>query len=303
MRDHRDTLDAVRRLAPFDGDRLAASWSDSDAKSALFQEITVRTSAAETAPSRATSTRAPRRRGVLAAAGIVVVALALAVVPALVSDNSTPAFAIRELPNGVLEVEMYSRMRDGHALTSELREYGIESDVELIAASPSIVGQVEVFNETGGEYVPEGMVVPLDGSDVWIMTIDPAAFRERLTIRIAVEPDEGQPYGTAAEVFAPGEVLGGLHCALGEPVRAADVATYVTDLGLTPIWEVVMPAGSSTQSTEVEDLPEGEILSGHAVDATTVRFRVREDGADLADGWEPQLSDRECTPEQAAAWK
>ncbi|HEX2028562.1 MAG TPA: hypothetical protein VHF25_11270 [Nitriliruptorales bacterium] len=305
MRDHHDPVDAIRRLAPMDRDRLAASWSDSDAKLALFQEITAMPIDAKAVTHPPAPARVPQRRRILAlAAGIAVVAATLAVAPGLVFDKGSRAFAIRELPNGVLEVEMSSGMRDGHALAAELREYGVESDIELVAASPSMVGQVTVFNQTGGEYIPEGMTLPADGSDVWVMTIDPAVFRERLTIEIAVQPDQGQPYTMAAEVFTPGEVLGGLHCALGEPVRAADVASYVTELGLTPIWEVVSPTDdpSLTRHTQVEDVPEGEILSGYAVDTTTVRFNVRLDGVTLSEGWAPRLSDIPCTAEQAAAW-
>src|SRR5680860_1310004 len=40
MSDHQHSQDALRRIDPVDRERLIASWSDSEAKQALFQEIT-----------------------------------------------------------------------------------------------------------------------------------------------------------------------------------------------------------------------------------------------------------------------
>lgn len=42
MRNYHDEIDEIRRLDPIDGTRLTDSWSDSDAKRVLFQEITAR---------------------------------------------------------------------------------------------------------------------------------------------------------------------------------------------------------------------------------------------------------------------
>lgn len=305
MRDHHDPVDAIRRLAPIDRDRLAASWSDSDAKTALFQEITAMPVETDTLTRPPAPRRIPRRTLALAAS-LAVAAITLAVAPGLISDTSSRAFAVRELPNGVIEIDVSPQFRDGNALAAELREYGIAIDIETITASPSRVGEVNVFNQTGGDYIPEGLSFGEDGTpDVFRWTIDPNVFRERLTVQIAVAADEGEPYTMAAEVFASGEVLGGLHCALGEPIRAEDVTPYLDDLGLAPLWEVVSSTDdpSITHSEQVEEAPAGEILSGYAVDDATVRFEVRLDGVTLPKSWERRLTDdHPCSAEQAAAW-
>ncbi len=115
-------------------------------------------------------------------------------------------------------------------------------------------------------------------------TIDPRVFHERLTIQLAVAAREGEPYMLSMVVFQPGEVLGGLHWALGKPVRAQDLVPYLARLGITPVWTVVYPTDdpSVTQSERVSDVPDGEILTGNALDDSTVEFQVVPDGVTLA---------------------
>lgn len=243
------------------------------------------------------------RRGLLATA-VVLVAVGLTVVPGMMSDRGS-AFAVRQLPDGVLEIEMGNQFRDGDALAAELREYGIGVDIKTIPSSPSLVGQVWVHNQTGGDYIPQGMTISPDGSANPKMTIDPDVFHERVTISMHVAAASGERYTTAEEVFEPGEVLGGLHCALGQPVRAVDLVPHLNRLRLEAIWYVVHPTEdrSITQSEQVSAVPDGTVLSGYATDASTVQFNVVLDGVTLPQPEnEPRLSDVPCTPQQADAW-
>lgn len=241
-------------------------------------------------------------RRVAAAAAVVLAAVALAVVPGMLSDGGS-AFAVRQLPDGVLEIEMGNQFRDGEALAAELREYGIAVDIETVPSSPSLVGQVWVHNQTGGDYIPEGMRISPDGSPNPKMTIDPAAFREQITIKMHVAAAPGERYTTSAEVFAPGEVLGGLHCALGQPLHVADVVPYLDSLELDAQWNIATLTPEGPAFLPTDETPEGTILSGYAIDASTVRFDVDTHDVTLPPTHAtPHLSDVPCTPDQANAW-
>lgn len=307
MRHHDDPADDIRHLDPIDGERLAATWSDGDAKKALFQEII-------TMPvDPATSTRLPApvpartlRRRVAFAVGLAVAVAALVVIQGTLFKGA-PAYAVRPLPNGVIEISFATDLRDGNAIAAELREYGVDVAITTVPGSPSAVGELTAIAPGGGDYIPEGLsYAGPDGTPgVFTWLIDPEVFHERITLQITVAARAGEPYVIAEEVFEPGEVLGGLQCALGEPVRAEDVASRLGDLGITPMWFVISPTDDpwTTYSEQVEDVPNGEILSGYAVDDTTVRFTVVPDGVTLSPEFGPaRLSDVPCTPEQAAAW-
>ena len=305
----RNPIDDLARIDPIDGDRLAASWSNSEAKQALLEEITtmpVDTFQPATEPTRATGPgpqRAPRRRLRLAA-GVAIAAVALVLVQGVLT-NGNRAFAVRQLPNGVIEVDASPQFRDGDALAAELREFGIDVEITTVPSSPSMVGEVEVFAPGGGDYIPEGLSFGADGTpDVFNLRIDPNLFTERLTLRLYVAAREGERYQFATSVFQPGEVLAGLHCALGEPLRAEDLPPYLADLGLTPVWTTISSTDDAgiTNSEQVQEVPNGQVVIGFAQDSTTVEFEVLLDGVTLPDGYMSSYSDVACTPEQAAAW-
>jgi hypothetical protein len=139
MSDQRDPVDRVRRLDPIEGARVAAEWSTSDAKSALFQEITAMP--AESRPhSSTTFRRSTPRHGALVAATLAVAALAIAVIGGL-PQTASSAYAVRQLPDGVLEVSWDGEL-DGDVLAATLREYDLDVQVETEPASLSLVGQV-----------------------------------------------------------------------------------------------------------------------------------------------------------------
>jgi hypothetical protein len=225
--------------------------------------------------------------------------------PGVTPDAGTPAYALREVEGGVIEVRFETDFRDGRALEAELRSYGVDIAVLAIPASPSAVGRIYATEGPAPGETP-GFSWGRDGDDT-AFRIDPARFRDRLTFHLAVEAEPGETYDIREEVFEPGEVLGGLHCVLGEPVRAAQLVPYLDDLGLTVEWHTIRPHEDgdpgSARTEAVEGVPDGEVMWGYAVDADTVSFDVRPDDAVFDPAYyAPRLSDEPCSPEQAAAW-
>jgi hypothetical protein len=154
---------------------------------------------------------------------------------------------------------------------------------------------------------PPGLTIGNAGTpEAFTWTIDPMEFHGPVTLRVAVPPEGGQPYGVIEEVFEPGEVLAGLQCALGTPLAAADVARRLPGLGLSGQWKIIDP-GSVTpdgyHETKADHVPDGVILWGYAVDASTVEFTVAPDGVPHDKFPPARLSDMPCTPEQAARWE
>lgn len=293
----------VGRVNPIDSELLAAAWLNSDAKRALLEEITTIPVNSPIPVHPDLEMRTPRRTFRLSVASAA--ALAVLVLAQVLFVDTTPAFAVRELPNGLIEINVLPQFRDGPALATELRAYGIDVEITTMVASPSAVGQVDMSRQVLGEdfYVPEGITFGEEGTpDVFNWTIDPKLFTERLIIRMHVAARPGEQYVLAEEVFEPGEALGGLHCALGEPLRAQDLVPYLADLGITPIWFVVSPTDDPSifQSEQVQEAPNARVLDGHSLDADTIRFNLALDGVT---SWQTRLSDVPCTPEQAAGWR
>jgi hypothetical protein len=315
-----DPIDEIRRLDPVDGARLAASWDGSDAKQALFQEITtmpVDTDVPDarptaTAPTASTSVPArPRRRVAVALAGGIAAAAALAIVPGLLPDSGSAAYALRELPDGVLEIDTTRGsmdVGDGHSLAAELSEFGIDTVIETRVASPSLVGDIYVFGPDWEDTRPAGISYGEDGSpDVFTMRIDPELFTDTITIVLNVAAQGDEPYVMTMSPFEPGEALDGLHCALGEPLRASELAAALDELGVVATWETVAPTADPgvIQSTPSSAVPAGEVTSALAVRAGEVEVAVVEDGVTV-DGtpWGHVFDDgAPCTSERAAAWR
>lgn len=247
--------------------------------------------------------RTPRPRLAAVLGGVAVVAVALSIAPGLTRDGGSAAFAIRELPNGVIEVDYATDFRDGRALEAELRSFGVDVRIVAVPSSPSAVGAVHGL-EVGASTETPGLTWGPDGGTL-AFSIDPEVFQDDITLHLSVDAEPGERYELSEEVFEPGEVLGGLHCALGEPLRAADVAPYLDELGLTATWILGQPVPGepdSLQDEVVDDVPDGEVLWGYATDDASVELTVVADGVNLSEHWQPRLSDAPCTAEQAASW-
>lgn len=304
-------LDEIRRLDPIDGERLADSWARSQAKGILFEQVMTQSVGSMGAPEPAKHRPRVSRRLVAMAASLTVIGVGIALVPGMIESTSSRAFAVRQLPNGVIEIENVADIRDVKGLEAELREFGIDAEIVTETASPSLVGKAQAFapGSLGDRPLP-GLSFGKDGSpDVFRWRIDPKLFRDKITIKLYVEAHDGEAYLNGASVFEPGEALGGLQCALGEPLRAADVAAKLSELGITPVWYVLSnfqfdASGGTHYSTQVQEVPKGEIAVGSPVDNHTVRFDVIPDDVTVPSEWQrSKLSDLPCDEEQAARWR
>lgn len=262
MSDQRDTVDHVGRLDPIDGNRVATEWSTSDAKKALFQEIT--SMPVNTVPDIDTeaSRTTPRYATLIAAA----LALAVMVVtlPGLLSDSVSAAYAVRRLPDGMLEVTWDGEL-DGDALEATLREHDIDVHIETQPASPSLVGQVAGLG-------PQQYGAFEWGDTTSSFTIDPTTFTGTFYMLIMRTAEPGEPYATAADAFEPGEVLHEVACIAERPLRSNILAIHLDRLGQTPVWNIL------NGRTFDGDVPRGEVLHARAMDAETVEVTVRLDG-------------------------
>jgi hypothetical protein len=309
-----DSIRRVKSVDPVDVDHLVAVWSASDAKSALCKEIISMSTSTVTRPDVPTprpvemsATRPPGawRRPLRLAVAAAIITLAAAATTMFSSETSS-VFAISETADGLIHVNVLDPtvgVRDGNALARDLRDRGIDTDVATVAASPSMVGRVELVSVDGPA---DGIVSGADGTaGVFDWTIDPTRFNGTLLVTIYVQGENGEAFGAAESIFEPGEKLGGLHCALGEPMRAADVERYLDQVGLTPIWSVVTPTDDPTitNSEIVDSVPDGIVLSGYAVNETTAQFTVLRDGTTLSQPIVGEISETPCTPNAASPWK
>ena len=310
MSNHDDPMERLRKADPVDASDLIAAWSDNDAKASLLKEITAMST--KTIP-RESDVIAPviplgnsglsrRRRPLIMATAAAAAALVIGVGLTL-AGTPDPAYAIFESADGTIQVNILANFRDGDALARDLRDRGIDAQVETVPASPSMVGTVEL-GTTDGPAAGIQTAGPDGSNEVFDWAIDPAVFTGMLTVTVFVEAEDGETFGAAQEIFEPGEKLDGLHCALGEPMRASDVARYLSGAGLTAQWSIITPTSdpSVTNSTRVDEVPSGTVLSGYAVDNSNVRFDVLPDGQTLDFDHAGYVSDFPCTPEAAAKW-
>jgi hypothetical protein len=297
---HDDEFRDIRTIDPIEGDRLAEEWTSSGAKSALFQAITM----SDTPPFRKLHRRSPKRLAALAAT-LAVAATAL-VVAGLLPGADTPAYAVRQLENGVIEIKTQEvRAEDAPALEAELREFGIEVDIVTRPATPSVVGEADVFSESMGDAYPiPGLTFagPDGTPGVFIWRIDPHKFRDRVRIEMYVEAEPGEAYYAGVDPFYPGEVLHNVYCELGDPLpRASDVASRLPDLGITAQWNVITDIrtdsdGGSSHYEPSEEVPQGVITSAGSLNDHTIKFEVVPDGMTIPGWMQPTYSeDINCT--------
>lgn len=292
------------RIAPLADDVIAEIVSRADPAPADEPDDAV------AHPATVTPLRRRRTWPQIAAAACVAALVAAVAVAGLLPGTSEPAYAIT-VEDGVVVVNWMRDLRDGEQIGEDLRLYGIDATVRAVPASPSRVGRVLTVAVNGlkaGE-MPQGVSWGADGTDeVFTWSIDPSQFTEAIEIEIGVEPDPGDPYTAAESAFAPGEVLGGLHCALGEPVTAAAVDKQLRRLDLDVRWFRVREAAGSDAGDLADEVPAstrptGTVIDVQPIDAGTVRVTVAPPGAPLtAPIFTPVRPSAECTAELANRW-
>lgn len=293
------------RIAPFADDVIAEITKAITQAPANTETEPIATSSVSIAPLR-------RRRtwSLIAAAACVAVFVMVATLASPLPGTSEPAYAIT-IDGGVVVVNWMRDLRDGSEIGKELQAYGVDATVRAVPASPSRVGRVltVAVNGVGAGDMPPGVSWGADGTDeVFTWRIDPSQFKESIQIEIGVEPDSDEPYVAAESSFAPGEVLGGLHCALDEPITAAAVDKQLRRLALDVSWFRVTEAAESTAGDLGEDVPSrtppaGTVIDVQPIDSRSVRVTVAPPGAPLtAPIFTPVRPSAECTPELASRW-
>jgi len=232
--------------------------------------------------------RAVRLAGVAA-----MIALAVVVGAPLLGDS--PAYAIRQVEGGVIEIEWSTDHRGGEQITADLREYGIEVTIRNTPASPSMVGQIIGLSDPSD--VPVGVNLDTNlGEDSVTWRIDPSRLRGPLDLELAVTARAGERYMASAPVFASGEALDGLHCDDAE-LRADDVAAHLSALGLSAEWSVLKaaPGAAYASETTIDTVPDGEVVWGYAHSDTTVQLTVLADNTPVDPAlFFPHVSDLPC---------
>lgn len=284
---------------------------------------------------RRTAVAAPGRRGLArltaAVAGIAVLAIGASVL--LAERSGSQAFAVTRLPDGRIEISVEADFDDPAAMAAELQAVGIAVDTEEVIASPSMVGQVitvqyefqDVVNHPG-EWLPF-TIRPTDLRQT--VVLDPEVVLEkRFHVQVGVAAQPGQPYSpwAAGSPFGPGEVLDGLHCALGdEPFTVGELAPHLEPLDLRLEWIARSREPGNYGAQEIVDLPPldepVETVVLVSPETVTVSAGFMEDfvetehvplAFDPATGQNvplqvsPRLSLAErfpCTPEMAARWR
>lgn len=210
----------------------------------LLRELTTVVERHAAAPRR-TVVVVPGRRGLArlsaAVAGIAVLAVGASVL--LAERSGSQAFAVTRLPDGRIEIAVQEDFDDPAALASELQAVGIAVRSEEILASPSRVGEVVTLQYEHEDVVNHpGVWLPwtIWPDDAQTTVIDPALVRDKVFhLQVGVPTAPGQPYGpwAAGSPFAPGEVLDGLHCALGdEPFTVGELAPHLEALDRRIEW-------------------------------------------------------------------
>jgi hypothetical protein len=281
-------------------------------------------------PAAAVPLRSGRRRRSLRAgvgvAGAVVLALVAVVVPA--QRGGSEAFAVTRLPDGRIEISVQEDFDDAAALEAEVLAAGVAVEVEQVPASPSMVGKVaqaEFLDPATGQFGEAGLFTqnasfaPFEEE----LIVDPSTVSDVLHLQVGVAAAPGEPYAERARgsVFAPGEVLDGLHCVLGDgPHTVGELAPYLEGLGVRVTWfdwnaqpgeeyglqeQAGLPPADDTVSG-VEQVS-GEEVHVYAdwdeVHAQGEPVAIGPDGTVMTSAELPTHSQRfPCTPELAARW-
>jgi hypothetical protein len=111
-------------------------------------------------------------------------------------------------------------------IVETLRAAGIDVTVDLVPASPSLVGQIDGVGVDEGP----GLVINDDWSQ-W--TIDPAVFRGTVQLTGFRAPEPGEEIEVFGNAFAAGEPLAGVTCELEWPFTAEALAEAAATTGLT----------------------------------------------------------------------
>lgn len=248
--------------------------------------------------------RRTRRRMVAAVPALALVAMA-GVVIADSGDN--PAHALERQTDGTIRVEIYPDFDDVDALRDDLGGAGLDVAVIQLRAHQSLEGVVEIASH---ENTASG-ALEFQGSE---FVIDPEAVTGEIEVLIYSPTNTGDTYQAAPSVFAPGQELAGLHCALSDrPLTTQGLEDRATDAGVSGfVWTTfgeIDEVSGLVDFTESEVRPDGFVTGARMRDELTMDVFVSSDDDTpaaasivMTDGTHYRETP-ECSPELAAAWE
>lgn len=276
--------DLVRRAVGVDDEEVAAAWSDSEAKTALLQEITAMPTSpptTDTAPQTVPSP-APWQRVwlVVPAALVAVLALVLVIGPgAFTSDPLRGALAVNQA-EGTVTIEVTEAGSDPTGLQQKLRAAGIDVRIETLPAEQSAVGTW--LRATFTAEFPSDVanrITEQVGTNRSTITL-PADVPGGLTLFVGREAADGEaPRGGPVNLLAEGP----LHCLRLDAVSFAEAEQRLRAQGYDVTWQEEYTTSTDDQGRpqtgsgrRLEGLPSEEhrLIAAHFTDADTVMLVV-----------------------------
>lgn len=255
---------------------------------------------------RASNHRRARRQRALFATPLLVLVAAAGLI--LRSGDGKAAYALLERADGTVRVEVFPDFDDVDALQNDLADLGLQATVVHLRAHPSLEGVVEVVSHDNSA----SGAAEFDGGE---FILDVATADGLIEILIYAATDSGDDYQASPSLFAPGQELGGLHCAYTDGgLTTAEFEAHARAAGISNFrWTTFGEVDEQTNSidfNESGDRPEG-IVSGAQLRSTdTADVFIDEksapapaaDSITMGDGthYRPVPT---CTPELAEPWE
>lgn len=255
---------------------------------------------------RASNHRRARRQRSLIAAPLLALVAATGLI--LRSGDGEAAYALFQRADGTIRVEVFPDFIDVAPLQNDLADLGLQTAVVHLRAHPSLEGVVEVVSHDNSA---SGAVEFDDGEFV----LDVASADGVIEILIYSATDPGDDYQASPSLFAPGQELGGLHCAyVDSGLTTAEFQSRARAAGISNFrWTTFGEVDEETGSIDFEesgDRPEGFVTGAQLKNHDTVDVFLHEVPADesaadvitMGDGTHYRPTP-ECTPELASSWE
>jgi len=250
-----------------------------------------------------------RRRLVVVA--LMMATLALVVAPSLLAPHRSSAFAVTQLADGRIHVEVASDFDQSARLQAELADVGVAVDVLRLSAHPRLVGTIELVPLGEAGISAAGAAgLEVGRGEFWV---DPRLFRGSVEVLIYASPEDGEHWQASPSIFYPDEPLGGLPCALEGPVDTATLERYARQVGISRFEWLVPPPTHDQGSFEVDrpsERPAGDVLAASMMSPEELRVTVAPPAAGGTSASPPSMDlgvhtgeQAVCTPELAARWR